>query len=223
MNRLRRILWPRGQVRRGALIVGAVVVALAVGLALLNVSLSGAGRFKDIAAIVQSSVTAVAIVAGGIFAYYKLQLFRDLEPHLTITHEVSHRFIGDSYVHIAVTANLHNSSRVKIELRKAIFLLQLLSPLMDEDVERLYEQRHVDSDEGYARYIQWDTLDEIEHRWAENELIIEPGASHSETSEFITSSGVASVMIYTYFYNTEYPQNSGSTEGWSMTTVYDIK
>ena len=44
MNRLRKILWPRGQTWGGGLIVGGAVVALVVALVLLNLTLSGAGR-----------------------------------------------------------------------------------------------------------------------------------------------------------------------------------
>lgn len=219
MNRLRRILWPRGQAWRGALIVGAVVVCLIVAFALLNVGLSGAGRFKDIAAIVQSSVTAVAIVAGGIFAYYKLQLFRDLETHLTITHEVSHRFIGDSYVHIAVTANLRNSSRVKIELREGRFRLQQIKPTPDEEIQRIFAEVFIDAE---YEELQWPILNEVPRFWNERVLIVEPGATHRETQEFIVSSDIESVIIYTYFYNVDFRESSQVAQGWDETTVYDI-
>ena len=92
---LTRFLRARG-LWRGLLIIGIAIVLQIASLVLLDLTLTGAGKLKDIAAIIQSSVTAVAIAAGGLFAYYKLQFFRDLEPHLTITHEVSHRLIGDS-------------------------------------------------------------------------------------------------------------------------------
>lgn len=64
----------------------------------------------EVLGIAQALVTIVAIVAGGSFAAYKWQVFRESEPHLTITHEVSFRRIGESYVHIAVTATLQNNS-----------------------------------------------------------------------------------------------------------------
>ena len=219
MNRLSRILWPRSQAMRGIIVLAAVLVALTGAFILLNLILTGATRFKDIAAIIQSSVTAVAITAGGIFAYYKLQLFRDLQPHLTITHEISHRFIGDSYVHIAVTANLRNSSRVKIELREAFFSLQMIAPLTDREIEHLFEETFVKKEE---EDIQWTTLASIPRRWISNELIIEPSESHQETFEFILLSDIQSVVIYTYFYNVESSQHTQSSEGWSATTVYDI-
>ena len=63
----------------------------------------------------QGSVTAFAILAGGFFAAYKLEVFRDFAPHLTITHAITHRAVSDSYVYISVSITLHNSSRVKVD------------------------------------------------------------------------------------------------------------
>ena len=51
-----------------------------------------------------AGVTALADILGGILVACKWQVFRESEPHLTITHEVSHRPVGESYIHIAVTA-----------------------------------------------------------------------------------------------------------------------
>lgn len=219
MGGLRRILWPRGQAWRGGLIVGAVIVCLVIAFALLNISLSGAGRLKDIAAIIQSSVTAVAIVAGGIFAYYKLQLFRDLEPHLTITHEISHRSLSDSYVHIAVTADLHNTSKVHIDILTYTFQLQEVAPASDEEVERLYNEVFEDRHEDY---LQWPVIGEIELNKETGEMIIEPGETHRETFEFITSTDIKAVMVYSYFENSIHSQKPQTAEGWGATTVYDI-
>ena len=47
-----------------------------------------------IATAVASIVTAIAILLGGIYAVFKLRVFRDLKPHLTITQRVSHRRVG---------------------------------------------------------------------------------------------------------------------------------
>ena len=197
--------------------MGVVLACLVGTLVLLSVTLGSVGRVKDVAAIVQSAVAAVAIVAGGVFAYYKLQLFRDLEPHLTITHEVSHRLVGESYVHLAVRMNLHTSSRVKIELNEALFLLQLIAPTTDGDVERLYGEVFVD---GAEDNLQWPILNIIERTWLRDSPTIEPGEQYQETCEFVVSADIESVMIYTYFHNSMASQEA--ERGWSATTVYDI-
>ena len=218
MDMLTRFFKVRG-LWRGLLIIGIVIFLQIASLVLLNFTLTGAGNLKDVAAIIQSSVTAVAIVAGGLFAYYKLQFFRDLEPHLTITHEVSHRLIGGSYVHIAVTAMLHNSSRVKIGLREGFFLVQQVSPSSNQDVEEWYAEVFVRKEQSDIR---WPTLDEKPLRWGENELIVEPGESHREVYEYIVSRETESVLLYTYYYNPEYAEHLASPEGWEASTVYDI-
>ena len=88
----------------------------------------------------QAIVTAIAILTAAYFALFKLQIFRVFAPHLTISQKVSHRRVGESYIHIDVSVTLRNSSRVKIGLRKGLFLLQLISPLEDTEVETLYGQ-----------------------------------------------------------------------------------
>ena len=169
----------------------------------------------DSARAVQALGTIIAISAGGLFAIFKLQMFRDFQPHLTISHVVLHRPVGESYVHIDVAVTLHNSSKVKIELRDGFFRLQQIAPVIDEDVETLYPEVFVDKT---AEDIQWPTLDEIPLTWDKGVLIVEPSEAHQETFEFIVSKAVESVIIHTYFYN----PYSSSPEGWGATTVYDI-
>ncbi len=198
----------------GAMIVIALLVFLAVGSVWL-----GLARTRDLINIVQSAVTITAIVAGGLFAIFKLQLFRDLQPHLTITQEVAHRYIGDSYVHIAVTSTLNNTSRVKVELRKGLYRAQQILPISDEDVERLYAQVFALRE---RTDFQWPTIEEINRIWNENELVVEPGESHQETWEVVVSSEVKSVLMYAYFYNPRGHPDSKAAEGWVATTIHDM-
>ncbi len=107
--------------KRSLLIVGLMVVVVALFFVAVYLAVPEADvpRAKNAAGIVQASVTALVIVIGVVIAAYKLDAFRDFEPHLTITHEVTHRPIGDNYVHIAVTATLYNSSKVMVEVVEA--------------------------------------------------------------------------------------------------------
>lgn len=208
----------RSQVLRGAALVLLALVLLICIALVLDVALPKGDRAKDIASIVQAFAAALAIVVGGIYAVYKLQLFRTLEPHLTIEHKISHRRLSDSYVHIEVTARLHNSSRVHVELREGLFRLQGVSPATDDEIELLYSKVFIDRD--YSN-IQWPTLDEVDRDWDEGELVVEPGESHPETIEFIVSaSDYESVLIYTYFYNPA--RSPGTEQGWTATTIHDI-
>ena len=161
----------------------------------------------------------VAICVGGVFAYQRLRIFRTFTPHLTISHEVNHRLVSDSYIHIGITATLHNSSRVHIELREGFFLLQRIAPAADEEVGELFDEVFID--ERYEN-IQWPAIYRRERAWDVGELIVEPAASHSETYEFIVSREIRTVSIYTYFDNPRFAPGTQIAEGWGKTTIYDI-
>ena len=199
------------------------------------------GRLKDGSAIAQAVATVVAIGVGGLFAWRNAQIFRARAPHVTISHEVSHRFVGTEYVHIAVTAILHNRPRVNIEFRDGLFIIQQIAPSLDEDVEELYASVFLDHEH---EDLQWPTLEQARRAWDEDELIVEPRESETETFEFIVSTDVESIVITSYFYNSrvlgkipddielrEAPRLRGKLRrwrevrgprGWSRTTVYDI-
>ena len=123
-------LWWRSQTARATLVSGLTLLAIAVAVAVIvpEWSWKNVGPIKDMAGGIQSALTVFAIVVGGVFALFKLQVFRTFEPHLTITHEVHHRYVGDSYVHIDVTATLRNSSRVAVGLREGEFSIQQVNP-----------------------------------------------------------------------------------------------
>ncbi len=173
----------------------------------------------DSARAFQAIFAVVAITSGAIFAYYKFEIFRDFEPHLTITQKVSHRLISDNYVHIEATATLHNSSKVAVEIREAFFRLQQISPFSDEEIEMIYAETLMPEQ---SDYIQWITLEEYERYWLPNHLIIEPGELHSETYEFIVSKELSTVLIYAYFHNSEYSTDDQASQGWATTSVHDI-
>ena len=201
--------------RTTSLLFGLVCLLVALSLA-FYIWLPDLGVASNLARIVQASVTSIAIVAGGIFAGVKLQLFREFAPHITITQTLTHRAISDSYIHIFVTARLHNSSKVRVDFRKGYFRLQGISPLSDVEVEETYADVFVLKNN---RDFQWQTIDEAPREWRDNDLIVEPGESHPETCEFIISREVRAVVVHTFMYNSKCP---AIPEGWGATTAHDI-
>ena len=202
-----------------ALVIVLVVVSVPVGsIFILEILLDSPRKIVLVAGVLQGYVTVVAIMAGGAFAIYRFRIFRTLEPHITVTQTVSHRVVGDSYVHIFVTAMLHNNSRV-VGIREATIALQMISSMTDVAVEIFDAEA---SGGENPRYIQWPTLGDEMRTWNENELIVEPGASHPKTFEFIVSREVRAVLIDTYFYNQTYEGYSMKSKGWGATTAYDI-
>ena len=197
----------------------ALVLLTIVSLLIAMWLLEFPAQVRDGAKAIQAIVTVIAILSGGLFATIRLQVFRPFEPHLTVTHEISHRLIGSQYVHVAVEVVLSNTSKVSISLRKAEFSLQQVSPISDSEVERLYAEVFRVQEQ---KDLQWETLNEIERSWDEGEMIVEPGEIHRETAEFIVASRVESVLVFSFFGNPNYRESSKSAEGWGATSLYDI-
>ena len=205
--------------RNPALITVSLVAALIALAVALGCWVSDLDRLLSLTGAVQSIVTILAIVVGGFWAYRKVQVFRDFEPHLTIVQKVSHRDLSPQYVHVFVNATLYNGSKVKIEVREANFWLQRMGPLTDDEAADLYAQVFID---GTENVIQWPIYDEVKRTWNEGELVIEPGESHHESYEFIVSKAIGSILAYAYFKNLGHKLHARNAPGWSVTTAYDI-
>ena len=65
-------------------------------------------------------------------------------------------------------------------------------------------------------------MDGVVRRVGPNELVIEPGEQHHETYQFIVSRDVQTVLVYSYFFNTEYSEYGRSSQGWTVATVHDM-
>lgn len=153
---------------------------------------------------IESVITIIAIVIAGIFAWRNGIIFRHRSPHINIAHDVTHRFISPSYTHLIVTATLQNSSRVKVEFRDGLFILQKIAPLNDDEVTQLYAQSLDDAVSANEELNdpQWETLDELWSVWDKDGLIVEPGSTTALTIEFIVPKTIHAVLITTYLYNT---------------------
>lgn len=198
------------------ILITVIVLALIAAAVYAASLIPGIAGILEPARIVQAIVIAVATIMTAYIAQDRLQIFRTFEPHLTIEQQVSHRHIGESYIHIGVTAILRNNSKVKVEVRDASFRLAKIAPTHDDDIEKLYTDAFVNN---AFRYIQWEVLYNAPRTWDENELIIEPNETHRESFEFIISDDIRSVLVYTYFRNL---RSQNSVDGWGVTTFYDI-
>ena len=151
--------------------------------------------------LTESIATIGALLIAGVIAWRNGIIFRHRSPHINITHDITHREISPNYTHIAVTATLHNSSRVKLEFYDGLFVAQKLAPLEDEDAYDLHNESFNDiSNERFGNF-SWPTLEESRYSWEKDDLIVEPGEARSLTFEFMVGNEIKAVLITTYLYN----------------------
>ena len=233
MRRIRRRIWPRSQTWRTVFVAAFILIVIGSSILitiLLPVTLTSVYRplvdnpsdvstMKDVVSTIQSIVTIIAIVIGGGYVLFKLDAFRDLEPHVNVVHEISHRIMNDTYVHISVTAVLHNSSKVKVEFLEALFSIQRVLPMPNETIEHKHDQVFYHQE---ATHLQWPVLETLEPTWDYGELVIEPGEVHRETHQFLVKLEEAeTILIYTHFLDSR-PERLTEGFGWHATTVHDI-
>ena len=201
---------------RKTILITVIVLALIAAAVYAASLIPGIAGILEPARIVQAIVIAVATIMTAYIAQDRLQIFRTFEPHLTIEQQVSHRHIGESYIHIGVTAILRNNSKVKVEVRDASFRLLKIAPTHDDDIENLYDEVFVSNE---FNHIQWELLYNVSRTWVEDEFVIEPNGTHREPFEFIISANIQSILVNTYFHNSS---SQNSAESWGATTFYDI-
>lgn len=178
--------------------------------ALTSADVSGAAH------VVQAVLVGSAVVVGSTLAAVRLGLFREFEPHVVVDQEVSHRIVGESYVHIACSVKLCNTSKVAVRISRADFALFTTSYVDDAGVEVLHD-RDFDSELG-GRF-RWPTLGRFVRDWGGDGLVIEPGSTIVETSEFVVGRGIRSLMVHSQFENRN---RRPTSRGWHATTFYDL-
>ena len=196
------------------------MLLLLIGAILATNAWLGVSWVKS-ASVVQALVTVVAIGVGGVWAFYKLEIFREFQPHLTISQEVRHRKLGDRHIHISVTANLVNNSKVAIEIRQAEFRIQQISPFDDEEIDTLYKKFLATPNR--EKYFPFPSIFEYCREWESNELIIEPSEAETEVYEFVVRDEFDAVSVDAFFADTTNLAGSKSPKGWAATSIYDIR
>lgn len=183
----------------------------------------------------ENRITILFATVGFIYAAYTLfwNIFkphfqREFVPHLSVTHEVSHRHITDEKIHIGIVARLRNSSKVKVIIGRAICLT---SPVGLNSIEELVKCG-----------LRWDaatlkrrSILKTRHLWHQpgvkvnsdsiflgEEIVIEPGQEYpiAFVQEFPLN--LSSIIIYTHFNLPRYECKSEHKIGWSGISFYNI-
>ena len=209
-------------------VLGVITIVIVLGW-LLDIS------YLKALDMLQSVATVLAIGLGGVFAFYKLELFREFEPHLAIDQRIQHRRVGPNYIHIDVTTSLRSSSNVAVEVRSALHRIQVIAPVSDKEVERVLGEYSKNEDD--QNYLEWPMYSQTENRWPERGFVIEPGGTDRDIVEFVVPSWIKTVLVYSYFSRTDLisdEQNETSdgdspsrdddpaTYLWQVATVYDL-
>lgn len=198
-------------------VLGTVAIIVAIPLVVLLWDLPS--ELPDNYATLQSIATTIALALGGIWAYFQFVLYRNQQPHLTVSQQVTFRSVNADYFQVNAVGLLNNTSRVKVEIQKVSFQLQQVAPISSLDTERLRDEVFVSKE---REDIQWPVLYERTREWNARLCVVEPGETLEITCEFIVPSAMKSIIIYTYVHNSQYKGNLKRVQGWPKSTICDL-
>jgi len=128
-----------------------------------------------------------------------------------ITHQISHRTLGDGRLLLVVDVFLENLGEVSIALREAQTWVQQMVPLPPELAAEIEIVKHG------ATEAEWPHLDKVHNQdFKAKDYVIDPKERDQFRHNFIFGSDVKTMQVYTYLE----PQRGGI--GWKLKSTYDI-
>ena len=194
-------LWPKGQTKRGAAVSGMMLLTIIIAFAVIvplemerHRTHQRSGRYLPVRdhCLCYRSRRCIRMQAPSV------QRLRAAPYDLARGSPQNHQRQLRTY---RCDRNSAQQPRVNIELEGRFPSPAGFSPF--RQVESLYAE--VFAEEEHT-HVQWPILSQVQRDWGKGDLIVEPGESHQESYDFIVSTDVESVSLYTYFYNPGYPR-----------------
>lgn len=172
----------------------------------------------------RSALTALAILTAVSTAWFKLDAFRELEQHLSITQTITSWPAGPTATLVVVTTTLTNTSKVVVTPERGYCRLAQTAPMTQEEIitaTTAPEDRPPNPDE---EEMAWPILHEKQRIWPNKDLSIEPGESHQETFQFIIDGEVEAVVALSSIFNPSYqPKIKQRAETWRSQDFHKIE
>ncbi len=172
--------------------------------------------WKDLSAIVQSSMTSIAIVIGGIWTYLLFVRQRLNYPKLIIELEVVDHLLTDNQRLVHAEVKISNVGSVILDSDYAELRIRQVSPVPEEH-KKAIEAGNDPVEEGEAEVL-WPLINEREWKWEKGHFEIEPGEADSLHADFIIENDINLVEFYFYIKN---GTKVKSKLGWPLTKIHN--
>jgi hypothetical protein len=199
----------------------ALLVAMPILVVIVVVGLAGsygANTFSDIFQGLGGLFTVIAVTVGGFWTYLIFVSTRQRYPRASLTHQITHRPVSDNKVLLTVVLTVANQGAVALELLSIETWIQRMVPWPRWFLQSIEEGR--DPVEDNETEIGWPKIAERYIEYKKDQREIEPGEPDQFIFDFIISSDVKTIVVYTYIHNHRKRQKK---LGWGITSVYDLR
>ncbi len=171
---------------------------------------------KDVVETIESLVTTLALIVGGIWTYILFVKHRQKFPKANLTTEVFQVSISDKKTLVHVIVTISNIGEVLLKLNNwEIRLLQIL-PLWEPLLSKIKSEDDLVK-EGETE-IEWPLIGLREFNRKKVNIELEPGEKEQLHSDFIIDSALQLVQIYTFIQN----NSKSGPIGWPQTIFFHI-
>lgn len=174
---------------------------------------------KDIASIVQSATTILAIVVSGFWGYWIFIKNRQQYPRVKLSHSISHRKIDTQRILLHVTVTIQNIGEILLSLRAAETRVQQVLPL-PESVADSMKKGADPVPVGETEISAWPLLGCHGTNFQKGLFEVEPGEIQELHHDFVVTGAIETILVYSYLKNVS---KRNREIGWNLTTLYDVQ
>jgi hypothetical protein len=175
------------------------------------------GVGKDAFLIVQSIVTSIGIVFGGVWTYRLFVKRREKFPRAKLEYQVQVFDYSADERHIRVGLTIKNESQVLLKIEKGHTWIQQIEPYASEAVEE-FKERITDAEKAPYE-ARWPLIEERLHT-GKNGIEVEPLEVHDLYMDFFVNKCFKKIAVYTFL------ENSAKADrhiGWTASTVVNLE
>jgi len=167
---------------------------------------------KDWTEIAHGGLTCLAIVVGGVWAFFRFVWTREFRPRAEIEHSVLLRKLGQTLTLIRVSVTVRNTGLVLLQWKEGFVWLQQVLPCANVD----WLTKQLDADSRCKSEADWPFVKKkVSLMGCIQE--IEPGEFDTAHADFILSEELNAVLVYSHV------SNAGKKSvGWNHTTFHDV-
>jgi hypothetical protein len=171
---------------------------------------------------IASVATVLAIISGGIWAFYKFITLRENKPHIILNSKITSFRISKDFNLIHVDLEINNIGKVLAKIEKIETRLLQVIPVAEKEVEEFIEKNTKDSMKPSNEIdLIWPKLEESIKDYSQSKgekCEIEPGEIDNFEFDFVARKTIKKVCIYSYIKNCK----KRPEIGWHSFKFHDI-
>lgn len=180
--------------------------------------------FADGVQAIESLLTALAILAAGVWTYLRFLRNRQRLPRVRLETSIHQRPIREGTCFLRVSVRIINQGEVLLPLTNGFTLLQRVRPWPEAVLGHRVGEPQPAEGSRHKPEISWPEVAKISCEWDKGVWEIEPKDHETFHFDFIVDSAIETLNVYSYFQNDRKTDRTKDRKiGWSNNVLHDVE